>query len=299
MDKWRSLATDLKLISRVFDIKSLLTSKPNKKDITRYYAKNRLAYRVIQSWDGFVHFAISSGNRFRQDDLKEQARIVDSYIQKKKATRVLELAYGMGANSAYLARLNPDVSFEAIDYSNVPLGKYKKIPNLDYRQGDYHNFAKGKRYDIIFIIESLCHTTKKRYVFEQAYESLSPGGLFIIFDGYSRKPNSALSKEECEMKKLCEIGMALPALETPQDLESYGRPHFNLIVKRDFSGNVIPNAKYFHDLAKLYFHFPRLARLINRIISLDIVKNALPALLLYDSLCLRVSCYYVHVFKKK
>lgn len=299
MDDRLLLAKDLKLISAVFDVSSMLKSKPTPGGVRLYYQKTRLAYRLIQSWEGFVHFGISKGNRFRRDDLKEPVRIIDSYVKKTKASMVLELAYGMGANSAYLARMNPDVCFEAIDYSNVPLDIYRGIPNLKFRQGDYHKFAADKRYDLVFIIEGLCHSSNKRAVFRQAFKSLAPGGLLIIFDGYSRRPDSALSRDELMMKRLTEFGMAISSLETPRKLEIYSQAYFKLIEKKDFSERIMPNAKYFHDLARLYLRFPAAAKLMNKLASFEVIKNSLPALLVYDSLCLDVGCYYMHIFQGK
>jgi SAM-dependent methyltransferase len=299
MDTEISLTSDLKTISRVFDVDSLLKSKLAQGDIARYYQETRLAYRLIQSWDGFVHYAISYGTRHKSGDLEEQARIVNQYIKKTKANRVLELAYGMGANSAYLAKINPLISLDAIDHANQPLRKYKKIPNLKFKQGDYHYFAADKKYDLIFVVEALCHSADKGKVIEQVYRNLAPGGLFIIFDGYSRRNDSELSTGELEMKRLCEVGMALPKLETPQDLEKYCRYRFRLIKKTDFSENILPNAKYFNRLARIYFYFPALARIMNRFLSFEVARNALPALLTYDSVRLGVGCYYMHVFEKK
>lgn len=76
-----------------------------------------------------MYCGISYERKHKKGDLKEQVRIVERYLHDINAKNVQELAYG-GANSAFLARRNPLVTFEGIDLSLKPLKRYTKIPNL-------------------------------------------------------------------------------------------------------------------------------------------------------------------------
>ncbi|MFZ0926931.1 MAG: class I SAM-dependent methyltransferase, partial [Halobacteriota archaeon] len=147
-------------IRDIFDIPRIIDAPRDKPQIINYYLANKLSYRLAWSLEGFIHCGISYDGKRKKEDFREQARVVDAYIEDKHAKKVLELGYGLGSNSAYLARRNPHVTFDAIDISNKPLRSFTTIPNLSFCFGDYHNLSQFKddSYDIVFVIEALCYS---------------------------------------------------------------------------------------------------------------------------------------------
>ena len=102
----------------------------------------------------------------------------------------LELASGLGTNSAFLARRNPNILFDAIDLTSKPLLCNKKSPtHVSFRICDFHNLSTllENFYDLVFVIESLCCSTDKPRVLKEVKKRLRPGALFIVVDGYKRE----------------------------------------------------------------------------------------------------------------
>src|SRR3989344_9592833 len=207
----------LNKIKSVFNIKDILKNDINRASIKNYYNTNKIPYSIFHTKTGFIHMGISKDGKYKEENLLEAARTVESYL-KKSSKRVLELATGRGANSVYLAKKHPNINFYGIDISKGQLDyafkKASKLNNLHPEFGDYHDLKKfdDASFDIVFVIEALCHSTKKEEVLNQVYRVLRKGGIFIIFDGYQNKNN--LSENEKIALKLTEIGMAVKKFES-------------------------------------------------------------------------------------
>jgi ubiquinone/menaquinone biosynthesis C-methylase UbiE len=285
-------------ISRIFDVPRIINEPQGKPEIINYYHKNAfLIYRLFHNWEGFIHCGISYDGRHKKEDFKEQAKIVERYIHDSNAKNVLELAYGWGANSAFLAKRNPEVTFEGIDLSLNPLKRFTKIPNLRFQSGDYHDLSAftDDSYDVVFVIEALCCSTNKSQVLREVKKKLRRGGLFIIIDAY-RRERRPLSHSEDVMAQLIEKGFSVDKFECVEDVEGYMREVYSIIAAKDVTQYVLPcMAK--GQWARHYFSHPAFARAINKLLPLDIVKNVIVALLIEISIKRQIACYYIHVLK--
>ncbi len=188
----------LKQIGKIFDVPDIIDEPQGKPQIVNYYLRNKLLYRLGHNWGGFYHSGISYDGTYRKDDLKEPARIVERYIREADAKSVLELASGLGSNSAFLARRNPHVAFEAVDLSNKPLRNYSRIPNLRFHCGDYNDLSRfeDNAYDTTFVIEAFCYAKDKRRVLREVKKKLKTNGLLIIFDAYYANGARPLTQSE-------------------------------------------------------------------------------------------------------
>ena len=294
-----NLALYLKQIGGIFDIQSIINEPQDKPQIISYYLKNKLTYRLGHNWQGFLHCGISYDGKHKKEDFKEQARIVERYVRDNNAKKVLELGYGLGANCAFLANRNPLVMFEGVDISNKPLKRFTKMPNAHFKFDDYHDLGtvEDNAYDIVFTIEALCHSTNKLQVLRVVKKKLKKDGLFIVIDGYRRDYAATLSPSEEVMVRLIEKGFSVDAFECVKDVERYMRKEYLTVVTKDISQCVLPcMAK--GQWALHYFSHPALARVVNRFLPLDVVKNTIVALLLPISIRRDIACYYIHVLKK-
>lgn len=161
------LSYRLKQIQKVFDTEKIIRIQPTIASIANYYKVNKFAYSFFAHKD-FIHMGISRNGKYSNGDLLEQAKFVDKYIKQLKGKKILELATGRGATSAYLAKIHPDVIFEAVDLPNGQIDsaftKARKLKNFHPKTGDYHDlsFYSKKSFDVIFIIEALCYSTDKK-----------------------------------------------------------------------------------------------------------------------------------------
>ena len=288
----------LKRVGQLLDIPSIINEPQEYPQIINYCKKTKTQFRLY-NWEGYVHFGISYDGKHKRSDLKEQARIVEKYLHEIDAKSVLELAYGMGANTAFLARRNPHVAFDGVDLSHKPLKRYAKIPNAHYQQGDYHDLSafEDDAYDIAFVVEALCYSTNKLHVFREVKKKLKRGGLFIVIDAYRRDRATPMSQSDEIMIKLIEKGVALEKFEYVGDVESYMREEYSIAMAKDFTENILPSAIYNERKTRGYFAHPMFTGIVNKILPYEVVKNIMAVYLVPISIKRQIGCYYVHVLR--
>lgn len=292
-----NLEVYLKQIDQLFDVPRIINERPEKSHIIRYYASNKLTYRIFYNWEGFYHSGISYDGGRKRGDVREQARIIEGYIHDLEASRVLEIGCGLGPNSAFLARRNPDVVFDAVDLSNKPLRHFTKIPNLHFSTGDYHDLGEfeDSAYDIVFAIETLCYSTYKVQVLREVKKKLRRYGKFIVFDVYQSNRAAPLSPSEDVMWQLITKIVAAHKFERVGDVNKHMQEEYSIEVAKDLSPCILPSFDRQESLVRFYFNHPLFAKVINKLVPLDMTKNAALALLIPTSIRRQIKCYYMHV----
>lgn len=294
------LKMHLDVIKKTFDVSKIINQEQKEKEIRNYYLINHLPYLLFHNRNGFMHMGLSKTAKFKYDDLLEPLRIVDNYIKLTGAKNVLELGAGNGSDSIYLAGQNREIKFEGLDLSKNSLNKNKRI-NYKQEIGDYHDLSKYKdeSFDIVFVIEALCHSLNKKRVLYEVYKKLKKGGLFIIFDGYYKKPLTDMSKNEKLAAYLTEKAMTVDKFENINDFDkTIKKTPFELVKKENFSLLILPSLKRFERMALAFFKYPVFTRIINKILPLDFTKNSIAGLLMPILIQRNVGCYYLHVLEK-
>ncbi|MGZ4906805.1 MAG: class I SAM-dependent methyltransferase [Halobacteriota archaeon] len=287
----------LKQVDRIFNIPQIINEPQEKSHIVRYYAKNKFTYMVFYNWGGFYHLGISYDGKRRREDVKEQARIIEGHMHDMGASRVLEIGCGLGPNSAFLARRNPDVAFEATDLSNEPLRRFTRISNLRFAVGDYHDLSefKDNAYDIVFAIETLCYSTDKLLVLREVKKKLKPGGKFIVFDVYQGNRATPLDASEEVCLRLIERVVAAQKFERKSDVEEHMREEFSIAVAKDISQYVLPSLDRQESKGRFYFDHPTFEEVFGVLAPFDVKRNGIAVLLLSTSMRRQIMCYYMHV----
>lgn len=289
----------LEQVGKIFDISRIVNESPAQPQVINYYSMNKLTYRLFYSWEGFYHSGISYDGKRKKGDLKEQARIIETYIHDIDATDVLELGCGLGPNSAFLAVRNPHVNFVGVDLSNKPLKRFTEIPNLRFYSGDYHDLSNFEdySYDVVFVIEALCYSTNKQQVLSEVKKKLRKGGILIVFDVYQSDRASPLTRSEEVMWELIAKGVAAKKFERVSDVETYMRALYSIVLAKDFSPCILPSFDRQEALVRFYFSHPIAAKAVNAFLPFEVVKNAAVVLLIPTSIRRQIKCYYLHVLK--
>jgi ubiquinone/menaquinone biosynthesis C-methylase UbiE len=290
----------LKQITNIFDISRIIDAPLNKDQIINYYLANKLSYRLGLNWEGFFHCGISYDGKHKSGDFREQARIIENFIKNKSAKSVLELAYGLGPNSAFLAKRNPSVLFDAVDISNKPLRRFTKIPNLHFFFSDYHDLSQfeNNSYDIVFVIEALCYSKQKLEVLREVKKKLKEKGIFIVFDAYKRDRATPQSPSEKTMWDLVVRGSALDTFEKVDDVERAMEKEYSVVLSKDLTPYVLPSLDGQEAKVRHYFNHPMVAKVINKVVSFDAIKHLPMVLLIPTSVRRHIGCYYLHVLQK-
>ncbi|PIN89118.1 hypothetical protein COU60_04600 [Candidatus Pacearchaeota archaeon CG10_big_fil_rev_8_21_14_0_10_34_76] len=304
MNLQKELGDKIQRIEKVFDLNSVLAEKIDKNYIKRYYTTNKIPYSIFHNNLGLLHMGITRKGNFTQDDLYEQAKIIDRQIKKIKAKKILELASGRGGNSAYLAKINPLSTFEGIDITPVHINLSKKrfshLKNCSYSLGDFHNLKKYSKnsFDIIFIIEALCHTQNRKKVLCEAYRILKPKGLMIIFDGYL--DSSKITSKNIRLSyKLIARGTALEKFSSYEEIINASKKSgFKIKENKDLSPRILPTLQKFERLSSIYYQFPNLAKLINNFFPKKFVYNTLYGYLTPTLIKMRLATYRLTILQK-
>lgn len=291
----------IKELNKLFDFKEVLSVKTDNKSVAKYYTINQIPYSIHSP--NFVHMTIRKKGYSKEDGLLEHARIVERYINNQ-TKKVLELGVGRGGNSIYLASKHPEVDFTGIDLPNgqINLAFKKKngIKNFNPQDGDFHDLSKFPKeaFDLVFIIEALCHSGNKSKVLKEVYRVLKKDGYFIVIDAFIGKEK--LNPDELLAKQLLEKGMRVAKFEGYKDFTNLLKEQgLRLVYEEDDSQNIIASAKNFERVVKYLIKLPRfLSGIIIKVLPNEFTYNAISGYLMPDFLELGIAKYMVSVSQK-
>lgn len=300
-----SLQERLALLTRYYDLESIKNMEPDAHYVRQYYQASQLGYTIFHTRTGLIYMGISRDGKFKTEDLLEAARTVAKYIDPKITTNILELATGRGATSGYLAKKYPHIRFDGIDLSPGQLyyanRRARKLPNYHPVQGDYHDLSpyQSGSMDIIFEIEALCYSQNKPHIFEQVYDLLKPGGVFILLDGYATNERDVLPEPLRSALILTEKSMAVPRFEPYGQILAYAnQAGFTLKESEDVSEFIMPTLKKFETIASFFLHHKPLMKALLKTTPPAFTANGVAAYLFPELMRQKAGFYFITVFQK-
>lgn len=301
-----NLERRLQKIGAVFDIKKLMRINPDKQYIIDYYSASKWAYRFLYSREDLIHMGLSRSGKFHKEDLIKILYPVEQAIRFLKPSKVLEMATGKGANSYHLARKYPKVSFIAFDVTAAQFTEAKikstYVNNYQVFNGDYHDLSlfADESFEVVFILEALCHSKEKDVVLDEVFRVLKKGGQFIVIDAYYRNDISTYTEEQRIMSKLTEVGMAVPEFEVySKFIKMALKVGFKIKFEEDVSKYILPSLYKIEKLARAFFKFKILAKFIAKLFPPKMVYNAISGYLMALTIEQKVACYMITVLEKK
>lgn len=293
----------LNKVDRIFDINKFLQQDIDFDDVADYYRESSLGYQFFHSASGSIHMALNYDGTFDRDGYYGQARIVQEYISQTSAKRVLELASGKGFNSTYLAKLNPDVEFIGIDLTPEHIeysqNNSQGIKNLRFEQGNFQDLHfPDDSFDLIFEVESVCHATDMQKALSEARRVLKTNGYFIVIDGFRNPDFDKFSDDLRIAAKLAEVSMAVgqpwKINEWTSLAETIG---FKIEKLDDLSMAIMPNLLRFQFLARGYFKFPSISKVLIKALPYYLVQNAIAGIFMPFTVGAGIQHYYKVVLK--
>lgn len=299
------LEVRIEKIKRVLNVGEILSLSLDKSYVQKYYKVNKIPYTLFHTATDRIYMGISRDGIYKEDDLLGIARIVTTYISKHKAKSVLELATGRGANSLYLAQKFPETQFSGVDISEAQLSlahkKAKKVRNYIPELGDYHDLShfKDDTFDMVFVGEALCYSTKKETVLREVYRVLKSGGIFIVFDGYLNIEKEKLTESGKLARGLVEKGMALEYFESYTSFIKKSRINFEIEYEENLSEFVLPTMYRFEKIGAKFFDHPYLSKIISKILPKELINNAATEYLMPTVMKDGLYCYMLTVLAKQ
>lgn len=277
------IESQLKTIAKFYDLDALLQHDTANQDVAKYYQKSDFFYNLVHSGGGKnIHMALSDDGVFHREDFRKQAEYVASFI--KPGSKVLEVGAGMLSNSRYLAERFSDVEFVALDIPNRNFLKNKVPKNIQLVEGDYHDLSQfeDESFDIIFGVETICYSSNKQIVVDQAFKKLKPGGVFIDFDVFEPLRKNLMTDFEKRVSDITLAGMRVTGEDQSiQDFNDYlKKSGFQKIEIENLTQKIMPNLKRLAKISKLYFTHPLLLKILNFTIAEDARINGISGYLM-------------------
>lgn len=260
-----------------------MSTAPKNEDVAKYYRKSDFFYKHVHSGGGSnIHMALSDDGLFHKEDFKKQAMYIANFL--KPGARVLEVGAGRLSNSRYLAERFPDVEFVALDIPNRNFLKNKVPKNIQLVEGDYHDLSQfeDESFDIIFGVETICYSSNKQLVVDQAFKKLKPGGVFIDFDVFEPLKKNLMTDFEKRVSDIALAGMRVTGEDQSiQDFNDYlKKSGFQKIEIENLTQKIMPNLKRLAKISKLYFTHPLLLKILNFTIAEDARINGISGYLM-------------------
>jgi arsenite methyltransferase len=299
----QELGKYLAKIDKIFDGDSIIGEEVGQNEVVDYYTQSDFGYRVFHSMEGSIHMAMNYDGVFRKDGYYEQARLVGGFLRRCNAKMVLELGSGNGFNSLFLAKRNPGVQFHGIDLTPLHVSVAQKragsFPNVAFQRGDFQEMSfKSRAFDLVFEVESVCHASDMKLALSEIHRVLKPGGMLVMFDGFRKPDFHTLDPDLKRASRMVEVCMAV---EKPFIIDEFltiaRRVGFNAEAVEDYSEAIMPNLARFQRMAKGYYKYPFLSRLILRLLPAYLVKNSVSGLLMPFTL-VKAQGYYLVVLRR-
>ncbi len=295
------LQARLDRLAQYFDLNALAQADCSAKGIQRYYRLSRHAYSRYNDKANAVHMGLSKDGTWRPEDMYGQASFVEDRLDG--ARNVLELATGRGMNSIWLARRNPDVQFHGLDLTPAQLAYAAKesvgLRNFTASSGDFHNLSafESSGQDLVFVVEALCHSTRKDQVFREVHRALRPGGLFIVIDGY--RTQGELSPTTEHAIRLLARGMAVPDFIAYEEFcGGVAKSTFQIVEQSNRSRQIMPSLRRFEALANRFMTSRLKYRLMRTLLPKPLLHNVVSGYLFPALMEAGAISYWLTVLRK-
>ena len=195
-------------------------------------------------WDGHTHGHREAVNRTN--------RVLASRIGLRPGERVFDAGCGPGASTVWLAQ---EVGAEVVGVDLSP-GHVYRARRLAHREGVLGSAVFERRdftatgfpdegFDVVWAVESVCHTGDKSRFLAEAHRLLKPGGRLIVADLF-RSARSLATEEEELLGRWLE-GWALPGLATGVEFSGAARDEgFEESGFEDATAEVWPSFRRLH-----------------------------------------------------
>ncbi len=292
-------------VDKVFNIRDFIEQDIEFQDIENYYKESELGYKFFHSSSGSIHMALNHDGKFDREGYFGQVKIVQDYINKTGAERVLELASGRGFNSIHLAKNNSNVQFVGVDLTPEHVKQArergKDIPNLEFHHGNFQELQfQTSSFDLVFEVESICHAIDMEIALLETKRVLKRDGLFIAIDGFRSKDFETFSSDLRKASKLAEVSMAVGK---PWKINNWillcEKIGFEVEDMDDLSLEIMPNLIRFQFLARGFFKFPSLSKLFVMIFPYYLIQNAIAGIFMPFTIDAGMQRYYKVALRKQ
>ncbi len=220
-------------------------------DIIRYYDLTEFHYRLHWNLDESrsLHYGYwDNSTKNFHEALLNINKILASKAAIKENDHVLDAGCGIGGSSLWLAKnIGCKVTGIALNEKQLETGRRiaeeEKLNSLvDFKRADFINTGfDNDSFDVIWAIESVCHTEDKSDFLREAYRLLKPGGRLIMCDYFKK---SGLTKRDTNIINRWINGWAIDDIPVIEDFKVMaGNAGFEKLLIEDATSAVMRSSK--------------------------------------------------------
>lgn len=234
------------------------------RQIVNYYDTCDIDYRLIWNLDKSyaMHFGYwdEKVKNFPQS-LDRENEILAEKAKIKSSDVVLDAGCGVGRSSIFLAKkfgckvIGITLSKKQAKQATRNAERSGVASNTEFLVMDFENTTfPDEKFDVVWAIESVCHTNSKKKFLEGISRILKPSGRFIIADFFAFKKDYNDNEKDIMQKWLS--GWAVNFLETIENFEKFlAETRFQKISFLDITDHVMPSSRrlYTYSLPGMFF----------------------------------------------
>jgi arsenite methyltransferase len=301
----KSLADDLNLLSKLFDLDQIANENVDAHSVSRYYRWTNWFYRRFHSHEGAMHFPIylpgQAKNHF--EGLAEQARLIGEYVKPKQF--VAEIGCGFGYNLRQLVKIQPEIKDVGVDASASHVKRAIRFAEhehlkLEFKQGIFSQLPLADSLaDVVFAVESFCYSKDIKADLTEVHRVLKAGGVFIVFDLF-RQPQFDLADDSNKLASLLSAkGFAVAQWQKLDEwLAIAERLDFQVLLTADLSSAITPNVIRIQKDSRKFIERLTKFQLIKNLVPDAVLRHAISGLLGPHLLAPELHGYYQVVLRK-
>lgn len=298
-----SLDECMAAINRIVDTESLTLTPPDDVLIKKYYLHSARPYRILHSYRGAIHMALSRGSKMNRAGLVEQVKSVLLDIDETESKNIIEFGCGNAFNLIALYERRPELNLVGVDLCRTNLKRAKRMSGrapIQLIEADFHQVPiADSAMDLVIGIESLCYSSDPELALAEIYRVLRPGGRAIVFDAHRCTDFESLEQPMKYAAQLVERSMALPDSATHTEwIDASVRQGFSILIDEDVTRQISANLLRFQSLAQRVMLHPWLARVFVRTSKGHLLRNAIAGLLMPITTSQGAHAYFHVVLEK-
>lgn len=279
----------------------------NTKDIADYYNQTLNHYQL--HWKLDLSKALHYGLWYDQtQNLPEALENTNKKIAQvagiKEHYNILDAGCGIGGTAIYLASIHK-CNVHGITLSQKQLNKGQKhveknelehkikLSLMNYEETQFENNS----FDLVYGIESICHSVNKEKFIKEALRILKPEGKLIVIDFFQSKPN--MSKKEQHIMNEWLKRWAVDRLSSVEEFVLNARNQgLQVIEKEDLTKNVALSSKKLYHASLLGSVPSFLYSIYNRDVSRYAKSHYKSGIYQYKALKMNLWNYAILAFQK-
>jgi tocopherol O-methyltransferase len=201
-----------------------------------------------------IHYGYyDDGVTSHENSLIRMNEVLANKAKIKKTDLVLDAGCGIGGSSIWLAKnigskvIGITLVEKQLDFA-INLAREKGVEDLvEFKINDFTSTGfEDEIFDVVWAIESVCHTIDKKKFIDESYRILKKDGGRLIVSDYFMTKDILTATEANDMKWIS--GWALPNLCPVNHFNKYIHDiGFKKMAFEDATNFVLPSSKRMHD----------------------------------------------------